>query len=61
MPLHLRAEDLHVAPVITWWNEQDWWRERSVPENTLMKVDQNRYYDVMAGEDERISREPSPP
>ena len=53
MPLHLRAEDLHVAPVITWWNEHDWWRERSVPENTLMKVDQNRYYDVMAGEDER--------
>jgi hypothetical protein len=53
VPLHLRAEDLHVAPVITWWNGRDLWRDRPLPKTTLMKVDADRYYDVMAGEDER--------
>ena len=53
MPLHLRAEDLHVAPVITWWNGRNLWRDRRLPDNTLRKVDRNRFFDVMAGEDER--------
>jgi hypothetical protein len=53
MPLHLRAEDLHVAPVITWWNGRNLWRDRQPPEETLAKVDADHVYDVMAGEDER--------
>ena len=53
MPLHLRAEDLHIAPVITWWNGRNLWRDRALPDSTLRKVDGNRFYDVMAGEDER--------
>ena len=28
MPLLMRAEDLHVAPVITWWNGRNLWRDR---------------------------------
>lgn len=52
-PLHLQAEDLHIGPVITWWNERNAWREQSVPGTTLRRVDGNRFYDVMAGEDER--------
>jgi hypothetical protein len=53
MPLLMRAEDLHVAPVITWWNGRDPWRDRPLPASTLVKLDQARYYDVMGGEDER--------
>ena len=29
------------------------WRDRSLPKITLIKADADRYYDVMAGEDER--------
>ena len=52
-PLHLQAEDLHVAPVITWWNGSNHWADRQLPSQTLRKLDDGRYYDVMAGEDER--------
>ncbi|MFH1922966.1 MAG: hypothetical protein ABIP48_24140 [Planctomycetota bacterium] len=53
MPLLMRAEDLHVAPVITWWNERNLWTERELPEDPLVRLDGNRFYHVMAGEDER--------
>jgi hypothetical protein len=53
IPLHLRAEDLHVAPVITWWNGRNQWEQRPLPDETLVRVDADRYFDVMAGEDER--------
>lgn len=51
--LLMRAEDLHVAPVITWWNDKSDWAKKAPPENTLVNFEGNRYYDVMAGEDER--------
>lgn len=53
IPLHLRAEDLHVAPVITWWNGRDLWKSRPLPKMTRHTVDGKRFYDVMSGEDER--------
>ena len=53
MPLHLEAEDLYVAPVITWWNGRSHWAHRTLPTKTLMQVPGPRYYDLMAGEDER--------
>ncbi len=53
IPLLMRAEDLHVAPVITWWNNRNLWAEGQVPKNPLYQIDGNRYYHVMAGEDER--------
>lgn len=53
IPLHLRAEDLHVAPVITWWNGRDLWKSRPIPAETRTTVGGNRFFDVMAGEDER--------
>lgn len=53
MPMLLRAEDLHVAPVITWWNGRNPWRERPLPADTLVTLDEQRCYDVMGGEDER--------
>ncbi len=52
--LLMKAEDLHVAPVITWWNEKNvWTQQRKTPENLLRTFDEDRMYHVMAGEDER--------
>ena len=50
--LLVRAEDLHVAPVITWWNKTNPWKDRS-PSNLLVRFDGDRFYRVMGGEDER--------
>ncbi len=36
MELLMQAEDLHVAPVITWWNDQNGWRNRPFPANPLV-------------------------
>ena len=49
----MRAEDLHIGPVITWWNKKNDWKGRSLPENPLVAFDKNRFYHLMAGEDER--------
>jgi hypothetical protein len=51
--LLMRAEGIHVAPVITWWNNRNLWDQRQPPEQPLVKFDYHRYYHVMAGEDER--------
>lgn len=53
VPLLMQAEDLHIAPVITWWNNRNLWSDRELPENPLVHFNGNRYYHVMAGEDER--------
>ncbi len=51
--LLMTAEDLHVAPVITWWNRSNLWSQRKLPADLLVRFDSNRYSHVMAGEDER--------
>ena len=51
--LLMRAEDLHVGPVITWWNNRNLWSARELPGRRLVRFDGNRTYHVMAGEDER--------
>jgi hypothetical protein len=51
--LLMRAEDLHIAPVITWWNNRNLWEKDPPPAEPLVKLLDNRYYHVMAGEDER--------
>lgn len=51
--LLMRAEDLDVAPVITWWNKRSLWQDRDVPSRTLTRFGLGRMYDIMAGEDER--------
>jgi hypothetical protein len=54
MELLMQAEDLHVAPVITWWNNQNLWAGgKRLPDDPLVRFDGNRYGHVMAGEDER--------
>jgi len=50
--LLMRAEDLHVAPVITWWRGKTRWDK---PRGTrgVVQFDGDRYYSDTAGEDER--------
>jgi hypothetical protein len=51
--LLMQAEELHVAPVITWWNKRNVWAKDRPPAEPLVRFDGNRFYHVMAGEDER--------
>ena len=51
--LLMQAEDLHIAPVITWWNKNSLWTENPLPEELLHQFDGNRFYHVLSGEDER--------
>ncbi len=51
--LLMRAEDLHIAPVITWWNRKNLWARRDPPIPTIEHLKGNRWVDWMAGEDER--------
>jgi hypothetical protein len=51
--LLMRADDLHIAPVISWWNARNVWETRPRPEQLLVQFDGNRFYHLMAGEDER--------
>jgi hypothetical protein len=51
--LLMRAEDLHIGPVITWWNNQNLWKGKPLPEKPLVQFDGDRFYHLLAGEDER--------
>jgi len=51
--LVMLAEDLHIAPVITWWNANNAWSAAEPPASLVTCFDQNRFYHVMTGEDER--------
>ncbi|HUF64242.1 MAG TPA: CehA/McbA family metallohydrolase [Verrucomicrobiales bacterium] len=53
MPALMRAADLHVASVITWWNETNPWRETVPQDPAVIPVDGMRWFHVLAGEDER--------
>jgi hypothetical protein len=57
MPILVRADDIHMAPVITWWNHRGKWTARSELARRLgageIQVDKDHFYDVTAGEDER--------
>ena len=49
----MRAEDLDFAPVITWWNSRNLWKEKPIPKQVARRFDGHRIYTIMAGEDER--------
>ncbi len=51
--LLMQAADLHVAPVITWWNSQSAWDKQALPSHPLVCFDRDRFYHLMGGEDER--------
>src|SRR5262245_41551020 len=45
VPLLMRAEDLHVAPIISWWNKNNLWAGRAAPARRVVRFDRDRYYD----------------
>lgn len=51
--LLMRAEDLNVAPVITWWNNRDPWNGTAIPQPHVQRFEGHRFYSKTAGEDER--------
>lgn len=51
--LLMKAEDLNIGPVITWWNNRNLWAKAKQPEEVLHLAEANRFYHLMAGEDER--------
>lgn len=51
--LLMRAEDLHIAPVITWWNNRNVALVSEGAANPLVQFDGDRFYQLLAGEDER--------
>ena len=53
MELLMQAEDLYVAPTITWWNNRNLWSNRPLPTDPVMRYPGPRFCDAMAGEDER--------
>ena len=56
IPLLMQAEDLHIAHVITWWNETNPWKDQPLPQNPLVPINPphgNGFFHLMAGEDER--------
>ncbi len=53
VPLLMQAEDLYVAPIITWWNKKSVWSQKELPAELLQTVDGKRFMHVLSGEDER--------
>jgi len=51
--LLMQAEDLHVGPVITWWNKHNRWQDRPLPQDLMLQINGRHFCDLMAGEDER--------
>lgn len=47
--LLMSAEDLHVAQVVTWWNDKSDFGRESLPKTPLVAFDRNRFYHLTAG------------
>jgi hypothetical protein len=51
--LLMQAEDLHIAPIITWWNKSNKWKNSKIPKTKVVNFDSNYFYELLGGEDER--------
>jgi hypothetical protein len=51
--LLMRAEDLHIAPLVTWNDKDNEWSSGQLPKSRIVQFDENRYYDQMAGENKQ--------
>ena len=49
----MEAEDLHVAELVTWWNENNLWAKLGRPKEVLLRMNDDRYCQMMAGEHDR--------
>jgi len=55
--LLMKADDLHVAQLLTWQNDRNDWANRPPAKNPLVRFDGDRYYHVMAGAEARSGTE----
>lgn len=53
LPLLMRAEDLHVAVAISWWNDSNYWQQSPLPAEPVTRHDGDRFFHSLGGEDER--------
>ncbi len=51
--LLMQAEDLHVAPLVTWTNQSTEWSAGQFPAKKITRFDTDRFFDITAGEDQR--------
>jgi len=51
LELLMRAEDLHVVPLTTIWRGKSLWTEHSLPAKPIVLFDDDRCYQLFAGED----------
>ena len=49
IPLLMLAQDLHVAPVITWWNEANAWKDKPLPEPALVEFRHRSILSLVGG------------
>lgn len=47
--LLMKADDLHLAQVVTWWNDRSDWSGHTVPKEPLVCFDKDRFYHLSAG------------
>jgi hypothetical protein len=48
--LLMQAEDLHLAPLVTWTNKKNPWDKRPLPKQIVNQFDEFYFYSVMGGE-----------
>jgi hypothetical protein len=51
--LLMRAEGLHIGPVITWWANRQGFKDQTPAKKAVTRFDGNRFYFPLGGEDER--------
>lgn len=51
----MEAEDLHIAAVVTWTNKTSLWNRRELPEAAVLRFDNDRFCELLAGRDERAA------
>lgn len=53
LPLLMRAEDLYVASLLTSTNGHSAWKKQSLPEKSVTRFEEERFYSLMGAEDAR--------
>lgn len=53
LSLLMRAEDLDIVQANTWSNKANLWKDKPLPTETTFKVEGDKFYNLMAGEDDR--------
>ena len=58
--LLMAAEDLHVAPLVTWWNAPSQHAPSNPPTEAIRRLPENRLCDLLGGQSDAAGRDASP-